>query len=376
MTGAAASDAPRWLADEPALQALLYEVLDRFDRQPGEHRQRDVLLTAAVAVQDLLHSDARADQLWHCIEDLQQLGVLKIRRPRHSKLDPYAAPWQHAKLAFAPDCETILRAWLDRPRSLTAVQAWRQAVQQLSVFTTQSAWLQERPIMMAGRSAAEVLIALAAAQDIFGPITLRQLSARLFWGDSKVLDERGELVATLFPHLVVRERAIVVSVWLPTRYGGVLFIENQDTYTAACQGHLRVDDMALVYAAGFRTAASRIRQIDGVLLHYAGSGVALQPGFEAWWFGQSTVPDAIHADLRFWGDLDFAGMQILKSLRERFGDVRAWQPGYAPMLARLQQGGHAREAAQFDVGATGCDYADSCLLPAIRQWGRLDQEFI
>lgn len=366
-------DAPRWLADEPVLQDLLHAVLQRFDRHSGDDRQRDVLLSATGVVPTLQRGDSQADQLWSCIEDLQQLGVLKIRKAPSSRRDPYATPWQDAKLAFAPAIETLLRDWLNRPRLVTAYQAWREAVQQQARFAEHAAWLQERPIVVAERSAQEVLTALAGAENLSGTFTLRQLSARLFWGDSKVLDERGELITALFPQLVIRERAIVVSVFLPEYWRDVLFIENQDTYTAACQGAWPMPGLALVYAAGFRTTATRIRMPEGAQLHYSGPGLAQWQVFADWWFAQQCASGAVF----FWGDLDFAGMQILKSLRDRFGDVRAWQPGYAPMLAVLgTRGGHGRDAAQLDPGNTGCDYADRALLPAIRQRGLVDQESI
>jgi hypothetical protein len=72
-------------------------------------------------------------------------------------------------------------------------------------------------------------------------------------------------------------------------------------------------------------------------------------------------------------------MQILKTLRGRFEGLRAWEPGYASMLLQLQAGGgYGAEAdaarGQVDPGATGCAYADSVLLPAIRRHGRRDQE--
>jgi hypothetical protein len=70
-------------------------------------------------------------------------------------------------------------------------------------------------------------------------------------------------------------------------------------------------------------------------------------------------------------------MQILKALRSRFPTLRAWSPGYEPMLAQLQSlGGYGVAAAggQVDPVMTGCDYADGVLLPAIRRHGRRDQE--
>jgi hypothetical protein len=82
----------------------------------------------------------------------------------------------------------------------------------------------------------------------------------------------------------------------------------------------------------------------------------------------------------FWGDLDFSGMRILAAVRRPFPTVSAWMPGYQPMHHALMRGhGHRPESAgkeaQKDLDRTGCPYADSVLLPAIRDEGRfLDQE--
>src|SRR5690606_1813921 len=122
---------------------------------------------------------------------------------------------------------------------------------------------------------------------------------------------------------------------LPSRCEGVLFIENQDTYTAACAGFpAAARNLARVYASGFRSSAERVRSPGGALLHFAGD-FARRERFEDWWFERAEPPGPCW----FWGDLDFAGMQILKSLRRRFGNVSAWEPGYASMLAALQREG-------------------------------------
>lgn len=80
----------------------------------------------------------------------------------------------------------------------------------------------------------------------------------------------------------------------------------------------------------------------------------------------------------FWGDLDYAGIAILKALRLRFPGIEAWQPGYALMLKQLAGGHRAGDTGkqeQVDPGGSGCPYADRQLLPAMRQQGRfLDQE--
>lgn len=425
----AAVTAPVWLAHEPAIRSLLAAVVDRFDEQPSEQRVRAIVLPVARHLPALQKNDAAADQAWAFIEELQDLGVLSIRTGRRGAYD---APWDGAKLAFAPASEGLLRRWLDRPRSASALQRWRVAVaSRADQFPGGSAPLLARRIHVAGRSPEEVISGLASLSRIDQPATLRQLSTYAFWGDSKVLDDRGELVAALFPQLSLRERPLVVAVHLPERIDGVLFIENQDTYTAALTGEpAESKQHALVYMAGFRGAALRIRSRDGACLHFSGSGVANgAEQFERWWFdpagtwGSAEPADIVRGlPLAFWGDLDFAGLQILKSLRERFGEVVAWRPGYEPMLRDLrclgrsldsslertleQDREQAREGTQepiqeqtlepvsvptpegagervgelaqgqVDPGWTGCPYADNELLPAVRRLGFWHQERI
>ncbi len=73
-------------------------------------------------------------------------------------------------------------------------------------------------------------------------------------------------------------------------------------------------------------------------------------------------------------------MRILAAMRSSFPGLEAWETGYAPMLASLEQGqGHSPEAAekqgQRALAGTGCAYADNRLLPALREMGRfVDQE--
>jgi len=369
--------APPWLAEETEIVALLGAALDRFDRQRGVDRERQFSLMAENYLPSLLRADVAADQTWELVKDLRDRGVLNIRTVRRSPYDP---EWKGAKLSFSPTIEETLRAWLNRDWNEPAMQLWRLAVERnAAAFPDRGAVLMNQRLSVANRTAEEVVAAMTQARDVRGPVTLRQLSATLFWGDSKVLDERGDLVAALWPDLEIRERSLLVAVYLPVTCRGVLFIENQDSYTAAAGGCVAgVTDMALVFAAGFRGAASRVRSRAGALLHYAGSGESgLITEFDGWWFGAVAKPWPCW----FWGDLDFSGMQILKSLRNRFAYLCAWQPGYEPMLARLRNsaaysGRLIDDRGQIDPLETGCAYADSTLLPAIRELGPMDQEVL
>jgi hypothetical protein len=382
--------APPWLQDEPEIRALLAAVLDRFDQQPGDTRERAIVVPAARHLASLTKGDAQADQTWEFVHELERGGVLLIRHGRRSAYDPQ---WHNAKLAIPPASEATLREWLERPATAAPMLQWRRAVElHAQRFPGGHEALLPRRIIVPGRSAEEVVAALARLAEINSAATLRQLSTHAFWGDSKVLDDRADLVAALFPGLQIRERPIVVAVHLPIVIRGVLFIENQDTYTCAIGGQPPATaDHALIYMAGFRGAAARIRMRDGACLHFGGPGIASRSSeFERWWFDAAAFAgEAEASEASFWGDLDFAGMQILKSLRSRFGAVTAWRTGYEPMLDDLRRSGASplwdselsardflRSQKQVDPGATGCSYADAQLLPAIREYGFWHQERI
>jgi hypothetical protein len=212
---------------------------------------------------------------------------------------------------------------------------------------------------------------------------LREVSAQLFWGLSKVLDKRQALVAALLgvDECPFPESPIQLQVYLPVGgYTAVLFIENVTSFEQACQSAgTAFAGLALVYACGFKGSAKRLRQPGGCSLYYAGTGALggdVQRTFETWLFGRDDSASPVY----FWGDLDYSGMRILAAMRCTFAQLRAWEPGYAPMLQTLLAGeGHSPDAAdksgQRPLDTCGCRYADQQLIPAMKAQGRfVDQE--
>lgn len=371
---------PPWLDEQPEIVALLGELVDRLDRRDEDDASRlKPIRIDPKRFPGLFRHDAEADTSWILLRGLASGdGPLQIALDR--KRSPYDAEFSGARVRLRCGAETVLRAWLRRPRTEDYREQWRVALARYADhFADGGAALASRPISLPEKQAEEVIAGFAAIADHADTgLTLRQLSARCFWGLSKFLDPREELVVQLFPRLRLAARPIIVVVHLPVTVRGVLFIENQDSYTGAI-GADSTAGLALVYAAGFCGSANRIREEAGAVLHYHGNGdAAVRTAFETWWFSdkESNTP------VWFWGDLDFAGMAILMALRERFGDVQAWQPGYRPMLQRLQRNeGHSAVLAgkneQQDPGHTGCAWADRELLPAIRSVGRfVDQEVV
>ena len=72
------------------------------------------------------------------------------------------------------------------------------------------------------------------------------------------------------------------------------------------------------------------------------------------------------------GDFDYSGIGILSALRKIFITLKAWQPGYVPMLVYLAQGiphklAEVGKAEQKDPCLVGCDYSDAILLPYMKE---------
>jgi hypothetical protein len=217
-------------------------------------------------------------------------------------------------------------------------------------------------------------------------LPLREASARVFHGRSKVLDARDELLRLLgATQGQFWEAPLQLLIDVPPFFDEALFIENLVTFERMADARCAEwRNSLLVYAGGFKASAKRLRHRGGCRVYVRTELTATPAAEPASTRGLSIVNDWLfdRAELpvRFFGDMDYAGMQILASLREVFPDALAWRPGYAELSRVVASGGgHAPEAAnkerQTDPGSTGCAYADEVLLPALRRFGRfVDQE--
>lgn len=322
-----------------------------------------------------------------------------------------ATGWVRLVLSQARD----FAGWLDRKPQLelldfAALASWasfqrreerwnRQLVAHLRDHWDETSWpvkgdlldyLSRSPITALAELSADdamgCLLALRAICESGASMPLRVASARVFHGRSKVLDSRDELLRLLGASPgQFWEAPIQLLVDIPPAFDEALFVENLVTFEEMADrrqpGWAR---SVLIYGAGFKGSAKRLRSRQGCRIYVRsshGEMAAMDPSVgrgldavHAWLFGRSSLP------VRFFGDLDFAGMQILASLREVFPTAQAWHPGYCELVQHLSTGGgHLPEMASkerhADPGATGCEFADGELLPLMRQHGRfVDQE--
>lgn len=376
---------PLWLFTED-IRELLHLLIDRLDsaEQRGSATSQSIALTEKTwPTLNASPFESRKEELWEHVIEMCRWGWLQVK--------PASALKSASGYASAPRVtvlnEVAVREAVNRPERIkSSVERWRNAVDTgLDASDAVKRAVGEFCIDMPDHSMDEVVQQLNKLKSFADhPMLLREVSAQLFWGMSKVLDKRQGLVAGLLSmnECPFPESPIQLQVYLPVGgYSTVLFIENLITFEQARRamgkpfaGH------ALVYASGFKGSAKRLRIADRCSLYYAGTGALDSESklhFEEWLFGKAALACPVY----FWGDLDFSGMRILAAMRSTFPRLTAWVPGYALMLQELLTGrGHSPEAAekagQRHIEKTGCPYADDHLIPALKMHGKfVDQEF-
>jgi hypothetical protein len=386
---------PEAALGDPLARRLLGSALDRLDRSRPEDRTNAVRIPIDLnTAPEIFKADTIADReiAWHVIDVLADagIGILAYRRAaRHGSRENRQPVFE---VSTSPANEDRLRTFYSRPRpGLKYSEEWRYLVQSSDLDSDIKAAISDLPVSVPGRSATDVfsrLLSIRALYDRQETLYLRELSSRTFWGLSKVLDNRSDLVAALLGLVECPYPAqpIHLNIYFVGTFSWILFVENKTSFERAIRDareallHGRISPYAgaaLIYSSGFMGTAGRMRKSSGSRAFYCLDAVSNAAEIEA--FDTDFYSDA-DVNAVFWGDLDHAGMAILSSLRTNFPCARAWEAGYAPMLVRLDTGeGHAPEeakkAGQKPIFSTGCSYADRVLIPALAKHGRfIDQE--
>jgi hypothetical protein len=376
---------PLWL-EQGLVRQLLERLVDRLDR--AETSGSDPLRTLRVDAK-LWPEFFRArfeherETAWAQLTQICAEGWVAVSLDRPARGE---APYACAPRLRIVDADTLRRATGRPKRVQSPAERWRQAVAQRLQGSDAAKELAGRFRFEVGEHSLDDIVERLnrLGDPSLDGLSLREVSSRLFWGHSKMLDGREALVAALVERAECPypASAVPLHVFIPgSEVRSVLFIENAASFERALRDpRSRGSSSALVWAAGFKAGAARLRHPAGASVFFSEQG-SLAPALTAAFFGwlregQVTLP------VRFWGDLDHSGLAILKTLRGSFPDATAWEPGYRLMLEMLRDGfGHlpaeADKAGQRDAGLTGCDYADRTLRPELLRTARfVDQEAV
>lgn len=375
------------MSTSAVVATLLGRLVDRLDQaeKRGSAKARAVPLTEAFWP-EFFNSPYQSElaEHWKELQSLAARGWLEIR-PEHRARS--ASGYADGVSVSVVDVLAV-RAAVGRPlRALSSLERWRQAVSDhLDAPDDVRIRVSDYPLDVAGHAPEDVVRRLAQLRGLGdSPLLLREVSSRLFWGMSKVLDGKQDLVCALLQaeECPFPESPIQLLAHLPVQaVRGYLFIENQATFEGACRGGFEgLQGLVLLYSAGFKASAARLRRPEGSSLYLSDASPntrEVRAALRAWLYRDGPIE---HTPVAFWGDLDWSGMQILASLRMSFPEAVAWEPGYRALLNVLEEGGgHLPAAAdktgQRVVASTGCSFADATLLPALARAGRfVDQEW-
>lgn len=369
--------------DEPLIRRILGRTLDRLDALPTAERTNAIRINLDAAMAPEIYgadSLAMREVAWASIDGLVAAEWCRLGYRLHRRHGAREERQPYLDVVWSDDVEDLVRSKLGRPRKASSYTAqWQALLERCDPPFTEPALakLASAVIEVSGRPVEEVFLRFLSIRSMASePLLLREVSSRVFWGLSKLLDGRAENVATLlglnecpFP-----EQPIVLNVHVADLPTSLLFVENHVSFERLKQRN-DLRDRALIFCSGFRGAARRLRERGGASLYYTrNSPDASIAAFETALFSARDVPTF------FWGDLDYSGMAILASLRVSFPQAQAWQPGYGPMVARLlSKDGHSPAESgkerQRPIDQTGCAYADETLIPALRSHGCfVDQE--
>jgi hypothetical protein len=386
---------PETALNEKLASRLLGIALDRLDRMAPEDRTNAVRIPIDErTAPEIFRPETNADReiAWHMLDVLAAdgIGTIEYRKAaRHGSREDRRPVFD---VSTAPGIEERLRVFYGRPRpGLGYSEEWRSLVVSSDLDEGAKAAIAELPLLIKGRSANDVFCGLMSIRERHDPsesIYIREVSSRAFWGLSKILDGRTDLVAALLglPECPYPSQPIHLNVYFAGGCSWMLFVENKTSFERAIRDarealvHGRASayfGAALIYCGGFMGTSGRLRKPSGSRTFYCLDEVSKASEvakFDAVFYGDAEI------EVAFWGDLDPAGMAILSSLRSSFPLARAWEPGYAHMLARLNAGeGHdpdeSRKSGQKPIASTGCPYADGLLIPALVKHERfVDQE--
>ena len=220
------------MIDKPHLSEETSDMLHRLLDKSDAGRERLQLKFNEVDTPELYNfgDQDQVDSVWNDLIELERLGVifLKLKPQQRPGYEEYHAGRLTLKLEF----EGTVRHWLRRPALDPQMALWCAALKKFeTVYEDSGEALKQEVIHFFGKNYEQLAAAFAGVAEVLKePQTLRQLSARCFWGESKFLDShfKEHLILATYPSLRenIKRRPLLLDVYLPATFQQVLFIEN------------------------------------------------------------------------------------------------------------------------------------------------------
>lgn len=279
-----------------------------------------------------------------------------------------------ASVVFNIEFESICRELLSMPIN-NDLEVWIEGVNSSCLSLSLKNILNSgQPVRMDNKKSSEIIDRFEKYESLLNkPLLIRQASAWMFWGASKVLDNRSDITDTLG----LIPLPIQLNIHLSSANAlKVLFIENSQTYEYAKRNRI-FEEYTLVYSSGYAATSKRIRTKNGSSLYFSNVGSLELKKIELF---QEWLYKGKEAEVYFWGDLDYSGIGIYLALSKVFTNAQFWEPGYSAMLEAVKEYGHsikeAKKGEQKELSHESHEYIDIILVPIMKKYGFYDQEGI
>ena len=376
--------------DLPQMRKLFCGMLDLLKSTGRTERKRRVTIPRnRKYFKDFFEKGAYDfDVLWNLLKKCRDDGLIFFEEDK-SRRDPDIHDWMKYKYIFNEAYEDRLRDWLDYHVLTPEEKEWREALEKNRHLFEFPDKLKNpvRSLLRLEKPAEEILLRLASVPGVLKekPVTVYQLSAMLFWGHSKVFINQEGWLKEVFslPDGIIAERPILIEISFPLKPPeGVLMIENLDCYISSCGANLKgCENLIKVYTQGFRGTSLRIRNEKYSWFHVKDPVSLNSKDYEAFvsfWQSDLSFPYPVY----FFGDLDWAGMEIFCSLKKVFPEILPWKRGYMALMDARDNGQcHLPEMAskrgQKKIESTGDKWLDENILKPMKDRPLfVDQEII
>ncbi|WP_122894124.1 Wadjet anti-phage system protein JetD domain-containing protein [Arcobacter peruensis] len=278
-----------------------------------------------------------------------------------------------AMLIFNDDFEYQFREVLNMTISLYKNE-WIEAIDSSQIPTQKKDIFKNlTPIVYKGKTAKEIInrvegYLLLNRQDDF----IREASAFIFFGHSKILDSRNEYWDILN---IVQQPIQILVFASKENLTNILFIENKQTFESLKNKKSVTEKNILIFLSGFMGTAERLKDEKYRSFYFQGTNNIN--------YKEKSLHKIFDEQESFkfylWGDLDYEGINIYLALKKTFLKVKPWKYAYDIMIKQLLgANGHdafsAEKENQKKPSLTGDDYIDCILIPTMDQYGFFDQE--
>lgn len=314
--------------ENPSIRKVLNDILNQLDNKPFSQRTNNINISINEKNFKELYEpseELNAEYLEKDIENLVKEGLFSFSKNTKSFLPLIQ---RNVKLVFNKNYEDKIRAFYKRKQ---IINTWLEALGNINNLDDELlTFLKNNPIKIKGKTDKEVLERFSSWFDKPKKSnSLREESARCFWGMSKVFETKEGLNR----FLNLDAMPVLLQVHAKSENSkDILFIENLETFYNCISSKNKIfENMILIYASGYKTSAKRVRKKIGSKMFFSYNSKfsdKSRDDFILWFYEENDS----NLNTYFWGDLDYEGMNILSSLKKNFLNIKAWEPAYEKMF--------------------------------------------